>query len=327
MEIWGMPGIMPATSVTIREALYRILDSIKQLPSPPEVCLAVTRATQDEATTLADLEFLVANDIALSGRLMQVANSAFFGIREPVTSVRRAISLLGFGTVRSLALGFFFNEEFGKLQLPGLPYPDLPRYALASSVAAESIAQEVAPELAADAACLGLLHESGVIVMAMAFGAQYRRMATGMAQRGGQLLAQAESTTFGVDHVLAGKLLLQGWRLSDAFVEGVAHHHEDHLPADTDPAIATMWRIIRVAGDVALLFFSADEPEVSVAVAETARSILDWQPSQCAQVLSEAARLYEQRMIITGISASIIAHDTQTAMGACERLLSRGSAA
>ncbi len=308
--------------VNVREALYRVLDSIKQLPSPPEVCLAVTQATGDEGTSLTDLQELVANDIALSGRLMQVANSAFFGVRQPVTSVRRAISLLGFGTVRSLALGFFFNEEFGKLRLPGLPYPDLPRYALASSVVAEAAAKRFEPELAPDAGCLGLLHESGVIVMALAFGTQYRRMVSGRADRA-DTLEQAERNTFGVDHVQAGKLLLENWKLSEAFVEAAAHHHAAELPHNIAPSAAGLWRVLRPAVVAALVFFEEDPADTLERVSHLAGTLLGADPGVLAEMIRAAVTMYEQRMTIIGVPADIVAADTQRALAAAGHFASR----
>ncbi|NLF32383.1 MAG: HDOD domain-containing protein [Planctomycetes bacterium] len=312
--------------VNVREALYRVLDSIKQLPSPPEVCLAVTQATGDEGTSLTDLQELVANDIALSGRLMQVANSAFFGVRQPVTSVRRAISLLGFGTVRSLALGFFFNEEFGKLRLPGLPYPDLPRYALASSVLAEATAKRFEPDLAADAGCLGLLHESGVLVMALAFGTQYRRMVAALAD-GPDALEQAERAAFGVDHVQAGKLLLENWKLSEAFIEAAAHHHAPALPHNIPPGAAGLWRILRLAVVAALLFFDDDPAGTAAQTRDLAGTLVGADPQAFTDVIRTAVAMYEQRMAVIGVPTDVVVADTQRALAAADCLAAPGTAA
>ena len=248
----------PGDSPNMHQAFTRIIASTKQLPSPPEICLAVTRTVQDDQTTLDDMRQLVESDIALSAKLLQVANSAFFGVRERVTSVRRAISLLGFGTVKTLALGFFFNDEFGKLRLAGLPYPDLPRYALACSTVAESIAKEVASDITAEAGCLGLLHESGTIVMAMAFGNQYRRV-LGELTQSGKPLWQAEETAFGLDHAMAGKLLLRSWRLSDSFVQAVSAHHAVKIEHNDDRQAQRLWKILSLAQAVALLFFNESQ--------------------------------------------------------------------
>ena len=290
------------TRCDVDQAFERILSSIKQLPSPPEVCLAVTRAVQDQTTTLTNLEQLVAGDIALSGRLIQMANSAFFGVRQQVTSVRRAITLLGFGTVKTLALGFFFSEEYGKIQLPGLPYPDLPRYAVAASVVAEAVAGRVAPELAADAASLGLLHESGVIVMAVAFGRQYRRMLAGLSNTD-QSMWELETETFGVDHARAGQMLLANWKLSEFFTELVAAHHTAAPPNCSDPKALTLWRILRFTNPCALLLLGQSSSQHIKQSLEIAHQQFGWTAEEVCEMLQATEPVYRDRTFILGLTS------------------------
>ena len=286
----------------VDKAFDRILDSIKQLPSPPEVCLAVTRAVQDQATTLTDLQQLVESDIALSGKLIQMSNSAFFGVRERVTSVRRAITLLGFGTVKTLALGFFFNEEFGKLRLPGLPYPDLPRYALAASVVAEAVADRTSPELVGEAASVGLLHESGVIVMALAFGRQYRKMLARLGETD-QPFWQLETDTFGVNHARAGQMLLKGWKLSDSLTGPVAAHHAPQPPAGDDPKALALWRVLRLTDPCAALLFGRASPELVAHALQVAHRQFGWTAAEVCAVLEAAEPVYKDRTFILGLAS------------------------
>ena len=324
-----MTGQSISSVAAPNRAFHRILGSIKQLPSPSEVCLAVTRATEAQHTTLADLQSLVESDIALSGRLMQVANSSFFGVREQVTSVRRAISLLGFATVRTLALGFFFNEEFGKLRLPGLPYPDLPRFALASSVLAESIAHEQDPDRKAEAACLGLLHESGVIIMAMTFGSHYRQMLK-LGTSTSAELAGLEQRTFGLSHPLAGQLLFESWRLGPDLASAVANHHrlegESELPASCVP----LWKILLLANSLALPLLRPQPVVVAEAPAGEAapglqeqtglaQRLFAWPIEKVDQVMKMAARMYHERLAILGQHpASADETDVAPADGLCD---------
>jgi HD-like signal output (HDOD) protein len=338
-----MSGQISSTVVARDRAFHRILDSVKQLPSPSEVCLAVTRATEAQHTTLAELQSLVESDIALSGRLMQVANSSFFGVREQVTSVRRAISLLGFATVRTLALGFFFNEEFGKLRLPGLPYPDLPRFALASSVLAESIANAVDRTLAAEAACLGLLHESGVIIMAMAFGNHYRQMLR-LGTSSSADLAGLEKRTFGLNHPLAGQLLFENWRLGPDLAAAVAYHHQVDPQPELSASCAPLWKSLLLANALALPLLGTQQPSAQGTSAcpaqaqpsavtdgvsgeegdsagpaasgptepgDLARRLFDWPAAKLNEIVQEARLMYHQRLAILGRPAD--PGDTDTA--------------
>lgn len=300
-------------NVHVDTAFRRVLDSIKQLPSPPEVCLRVTTAIHDEDTTLADLQTLVESDMALSGRLIQVANSAFFATRQRVASVRRAITLMGFVTVRELALGFFLNDEFSKLHSPGLPYPQLPQYAVASSVVAETIAQRTCPDLVGEAVCLGLLHESGVVVMAMAFGSQYHRMLAALPTTE-QALADAETETFAMDHAKAGQLLLTGWKLSDSFTQAVASHHKPQPEDCQSPEALELWKILSLASTVALLFFHPKRPGLVAQASRLAQDHFDWTGDELRDILVTAEPAYRARTSILGL-ADNLALDLSTPEG------------
>jgi HD-like signal output (HDOD) protein len=297
-----MVNQLSVTSATLDGAFRRILDSIKQLPSPPEICLAVTEAARNETTTLLKLQELAESDIALSARLLQVANSAFFGVRGRVTSVRRAISLLGFATVETLALGFFFNDEFGKLRLPGLPYPDLPRYALASSVLADAIARRAAPELTAEAASLGLLHESGVIVLAMAFGGQYRQMVASLAHSD-KPLWELERKTFGLDHAAAGRLLLQGWKLAEPLTIAVAAHHEPAPPEGDDRTARQLWQILVLASAAANMFLEDVSQENVERALDLAQRYFRWDHKELGAVLGQAELTFKARSEMMKLSS------------------------
>ncbi len=309
---------------SLRQAFQRVLASTRQLPSPPEVCLTVMRLARDSETTLEQMQSLVEGDIALTGRLMQVANSAFFGVRERVTSVRRAIVLLGFGTVKSLALGFFLNEEFSKLRLPGLPYEELPRYAQAASAVAETLARDLAPLVADEAACLGLLHESGVIVMNMAFGSQYRRIVADSFGTGMPLWL-SEAKIFGVDHALAGGMLLQNWKLDAVSVRVVAHHHRGQMPEELpDQDAKTLWKILRLANPVALILAGRDRPAAAGKALAMAAKLFGWDSRQLDQLVRTTLPVYKERMSFTGQADESVDADCLMATEVVERLAVAG---
>ncbi len=300
-------------------AFKRIVEVSKQLPSPPEVCLSIANTCRDQDTSIDDLQGMVEGDIALSGRLLHVANSAFFGVREPVTSVRRAISLLGFGMVKTLALGFFLDAKFGRLSLEGLPYTDLPQYAAAGSAVAETVAKRAAPDLADEAAALGLLHESGTMVMAMAFGADYDAMVAKLVGSE-QTLEQAELEVFGIDHAAAGKVLLRGWRLQDAFVQAVASHHQAEMGEQADRRARMLWKIIVVASDLALLFCGSDRSKAAPKALAVAKRQFDWDAGEVAEVVKAASPAYRDRIAVFSTPVADSEADCQAAMEAAVEL-------
>ena len=81
----------------------------QKLPSPHGVAIAILEASQNKKTGIVDIAELVANDPALSGRLLQLANAAATG--SATTSLHQAVGRLGTDTVKNLALGFSIVDQ------------------------------------------------------------------------------------------------------------------------------------------------------------------------------------------------------------------------
>ena len=96
---------------------------------------------------------------------------------------------------------------------------------------------------------------------------------------------------------------------------------------DTDPAVMTMWRVVRLASELAMLFFNAADPASLHRAAQAAAMTFQWPAADLADAMTDAAGLYEQRVIITGVNSDIVAADTRAAIHAAQRLLAEESAA
>src|SRR3546814_17745491 len=76
---------------------------IEAMPSYPSVPLRILWLADDPRSSSSDLAKAVELDPALTARLLRMSNSAYYSLRTPVTNVSRAITVLGFSTVRSMA--------------------------------------------------------------------------------------------------------------------------------------------------------------------------------------------------------------------------------
>lgn len=309
------------------DAIARLITTIRRLPSPPEVCLEVLQAAQDNTTTVADLEEIIAADAALSARLLQVVNSAFFGQSQPVTSIHRAVMLLGFGAVKMLALGFYLQQQFSDACPPGLDYPHLPQYALAASVVAETLAEQLAPARAAEAASLALLHECGVVVMALALGEQYGSLARRRAEED-RPMHQLELEQFGFDHATVGSMLLSHWRLGETFIQAVGDHHRATPAEGIGPDGVLLWKILRVSSSAALMFFPGQAARRATHTLRLARAHFDLPAEQLCALVGRAGVLFRKRGAIfssgrshTGVAPDQIATRAATMLAEARDLL------
>ena len=103
-----------------REELMRAVLNSDNLPSLPTVASQLVTMTADEDATLADIADLVSQDVALSTKVLKVANSAFYNFPQQIGSVAQALSILGTKAVQSLVLSFSFMSAWmvGKVEAP-----------------------------------------------------------------------------------------------------------------------------------------------------------------------------------------------------------------
>ena len=201
-------------SSKVRESIGRL----GQLPSAPRVHVELTALMTDPRAGAAEAAEVMARDPAMSAKLLQLVNSAFFGLPRRVTNISHAVVCLGMTTLRNLCLGagVFASSSRSDIDLDALEQ---------HSYLVAQVARRLVPEALADDAMLaGLLHDVGLLVLAEA---DPGRLATARARAREMNLPMAESerAVIGVSHAEVGGYLLGLWGLPYPIVEAVANHH------------------------------------------------------------------------------------------------------
>jgi HD-like signal output (HDOD) protein len=204
------------------ESIRKVVGKVAHLPSVPRTYTALVEAAGDPKTDAGVVAGIVENDPAMSTKILQLVNSAYFGCAQRVASVRQAVNYLGLETLKGLALSAEVFSTLEKTRVPGF-VPDLlqRRALLASRLAKKFVADKKRAESAFTAA---LVAHVGVIVLAMGVPEKLgeaiaRAAAAGVGQH------EAERELFGVSHAEVGAYLLGVWGLPLSIVEGVAFHH------------------------------------------------------------------------------------------------------
>jgi HD-like signal output (HDOD) protein len=202
---------------------YRVTAAATALPSAPGMYMQLTRAIADPSTGPDDIAALIESDTAMTAKLLQLANSAFFGIGRRVNRVRDAVVYLGSDTIKALTLSV---EAVGKLAPQGIQGFSIDRFQRHATLVAR-IAAGILPKGAAqqDAITAGLLHDIGQLVLIADDPDRWRRL-TEQAQGRQIPMYQVEEEVEGVTHAAIGAYLLCLWGLPDGVAEAVAHHHD-----------------------------------------------------------------------------------------------------
>ena len=227
---------------------FRRTAAATSLPSRPGVHTQITTILADPGWEPDQIALAIESDIAITAKVLQLANSAFFGIGRTVTSVREAVVYLGVETIKSLSL---MAEAFGKLapdHLEGFSIEQFQRHAMLVARVAGAIL--LLGRSQQEAITAGLLHDIGKLVLIADDPEHWNRL-NDIAVDRHIPLHQVEEEIETVTHAATGAYLLSLWGLPDGVVEAVAHHHDPgELPATALDAVAAVHIANALANDI-----------------------------------------------------------------------------
>ena len=219
--------------------LTRIAGPITDLPSLPRTYAALQSALSDPDVSLDKVARIVEQDVAISAKTLQLVNSALFGVRREIATVRTAVSYLGIKLLQDVILSAEVFQAFKGLKpIQGFSLEELFSHCqLTAKIAGGLHASELMPEAPVVA---GLLHDVGKLVLAT-------RMPKGLAQALAvandehRPLYAVETVMLGVLPAEVGGYLLGLWGLPSPVVEAVTHHHRpDRVPHQKLDAITAV---------------------------------------------------------------------------------------
>lgn len=202
----------------------KFVRSIDALPTLPSVVAKVGELVGSSTASAADINNVIRTDIALSTRVLKLVNSSFYGFPRKISSVTHAVVILGFNTVRNVALSAFVLDAFAARDLP-FGYREFWVHCIGVGVAANSLAVRKGLPQAEDAFMAGLLHDVGKVVFHVYARAEYADVFRRVKERD-CLILDAEREVLGMTHAEVGALLLDSWHIPEHLVEVVKLHHE-----------------------------------------------------------------------------------------------------
>jgi len=207
--------------------LERLLEHIDALPSLPTLYLEFAAATRDPNTTIEGLGAVIARDMALTAKVLQIANSPVFGVAQEIVNPGQAATILGLDMLRSLVLSVKAFDTFQAAKLAPRTLETVWDHSLKVAHYTRAILEcERFDRAMTDQGFLaGMMHDSGELVLALNRPDRFAAART-LAQRDRCDRFRMETRLFGASHERVGAHLLARWGMPTAVVEGVAFHHE-----------------------------------------------------------------------------------------------------
>ncbi len=209
------------------EQLQALVAGLGSLPSLPAVYDRLQQQLRNPECSLADIAGIIEQDLAMSAKVLQLVNSAFFGMYKQIDSTVRAVNLLGLDTIRALVLSVGVFTELRGVKSKVFSVQSLWNHSKRVAAFAKTIAQTESgsKELTETVFVAGFLHDIGKLLLYSSVRDKYIE-AVELALGQQLTLCQAERQIFQASHGAIGGYLLGIWGLPGGVVEAAAFHHQ-----------------------------------------------------------------------------------------------------
>ena len=202
------------------EGIRRVVGTMERLPSLPETYWELTRIADNPDKGVADAAKVVETDPAMSVKVLQLVNSAYFGLAQRTESITKAVSYLGIENLKGLLVAaHVFGADAPRVD--GIALDQMRDEAVMTANLARKIVRD--PSCADSAFAAGILHDIGKLVLASDPSKRYAEVLR-KARETGQRACVVEKAELGVTHGVVGAYLLGVWGVPFVLAETVAYH-------------------------------------------------------------------------------------------------------
>ncbi len=209
------------------ETLRKVVTGIKNLPSLPSIYNAIVKEMQSPEGSLQKVGYLIAQDVSMSAKILQLVNSAFFALPKKITDPRRASVFVGIETLKSLVLSIHvFSSLTEDAELCGFSPVKMWRHSLRTGRLAGDIAriENADSKVVEEAMIAGMLHDIGKLIL-LRIPNKFKEVSD-ITEKTGCTDTEAEFSVIQASHSELGAYLLGIWGLPVNVVESVAFHHK-----------------------------------------------------------------------------------------------------
>lgn len=206
------------------ERIRSTIGRVSELPTLPDLYQRFSEVVERPNVSSRDVQEIISEDPALTGKVLRLVNSAFFGLSTEITSIQRAVAVLGFNTLRQLVLTTTVLDMFKGIDSGSFDPKKVWEHSLATALGAQSLGRIVASAQCDEWFVAGLLHDIGILFQLKYLPQEFSDVLLRIEQENVRLI-EAEALVIGQTHTQIGALLLRHWRLPLRLTTVAAYHH------------------------------------------------------------------------------------------------------
>lgn len=213
--------------------IERIIEEINELRPVSEIGNRVIEITSNPNSSLAELLDVIKYDQGMTANLLRICNSAYFGLKNKIVSIKQAVAYLGLNKVASLVVLGHSADNFKKAQVGyDLNEGELWRYSVSSALIAEDLAETKRLENISLIFTSALLKDIGKVILSAYVKDSFEDINKAVQDRG-LTFVDAEKEVIGIDHAELGARVAEKWNFNPAMVDIIRNHHDpDKAPPD-----------------------------------------------------------------------------------------------
>jgi HD-like signal output (HDOD) protein len=217
----------PPTSTIDRAQILTVASSMGFLGTGPVSAPHMLAMLCSPDISQREVAALLKQEPAIYARVLRVANSAYYGQTRAITTLERAVPLLGLDAVRGIA-GAACLERAVSSGISGshIDMKPLLDHTVATAIAAESLARIRHPSLVSEAFIAGLLHNLGVVVQARLDSPGVEAMISARRRDDPRAIRDLELAYAAVGHEECVAVIFEAWQLPESLLAAVRHHHD-----------------------------------------------------------------------------------------------------
>lgn len=220
---------------------------VGEIATLPEVTVKIIEIVENPKSTARDLHDVIKNDPALSARILKVVNSAFYGLPGQISSIDRAIVLLGLSAVKNIAIAASMTHLFtGGATIDGFSGADVWKHSIGIGVGSRLLSAAQGRPQVEESFLAGLITDLGLLVERQLFSAELAEVVGSFRHRGGDF-CELERDIVGADHQAFGMALAKKWRFPQTICTTIGYHHNPLALAEVNrelPAIVNVADIL-----------------------------------------------------------------------------------
>ena len=226
--------------------IKKLLLEINSLPSLPTLYCQLMDELSSSDSSLESIGEIIAQDMGMTSKILQVANSGFFGYSQKISSPVHAVQILGIDLIQNLVLTYEVFSKLDEFKSGKIFIDRIWRHSVAVAAIAMLLAREegAGQEIQNFSFTAGLLHEIGKIILILNFPKRFKEFLELKLRNQDRSNYELEEEVFGTSHAKIGAYLVGLWGLPDPIVEAILFHE---TPADCSNATISPLTFLHVA--------------------------------------------------------------------------------